>query len=189
VSEHYFEPDLPLGYGWIFPAVEGVANVGVYLRSDGYARAGVALKTLLARFLERRLGRAPQAVRAWSLPLASAPPPPAPPGVLALGDAGRFIDPLTGEGIFQALRSGELAAEAASAALRGAEFWRAALRYRLRCARELGAPALLRGALQDGLQRVLDGGLHRTPMVRRMLVWGYGGGALEVTKTVARRGS
>ncbi len=30
VSEHYFERDLPCGYGWLFPPVEGLANVGVY---------------------------------------------------------------------------------------------------------------------------------------------------------------
>ncbi|MBI5517123.1 MAG: geranylgeranyl reductase family protein [Deltaproteobacteria bacterium] len=187
VSEHYFEADLPFGYGWIFPAVGGVCNVGVYLRNDGYARAGTALKTLLERFLERRLGRPPEAVRVWSLPLASEPRPRDPDGLFSCGDAGRFIDPLTGEGIFQALRSGELAAEAAGAVLSGRSLRAEGLRYRLRCARELGLPSMARGALQDGLQRLLDTGLYRSPMVRRALAWGYGGGALEVTKTVARR--
>ena len=47
-SEHWFDPSLPYGYGWIFPAVEGVANVGVYLRRDGYdafARPAAAYST------------------------------------------------------------------------------------------------------------------------------------------------
>ena len=38
-ADHFFEHELPYGYGWIFPAVEGVSNVGVYMRADAYAAA------------------------------------------------------------------------------------------------------------------------------------------------------
>jgi flavin-dependent dehydrogenase len=37
--------------------------------------------------------------------------------VLLAGDAGSFVDPLTGEGIYYALKSGQFAAEAAAKAL------------------------------------------------------------------------
>lgn len=42
------------------------------------------------------------------------------PGALLAGDAADFFDPFTGEGIYAALRGGELAADAALAALSGA---------------------------------------------------------------------
>ena len=45
-------------------------------------------------------------------PLARAPLPPTQPGLYLVGDAARVVEPFTGEGIYYALRSGELAAEA-----------------------------------------------------------------------------
>lgn len=45
-------------------------------------------------------------------PLARAPLPPAHPGLFLVGDAARVVEPFTGEGIYYALRTGELAAEA-----------------------------------------------------------------------------
>ena len=45
-------------------------------------------------------------------PLARAPLPPSHPGFYLVGDAARVVEPFTGEGIYYALRSGELAAEA-----------------------------------------------------------------------------
>ena len=45
-------------------------------------------------------------------PLARAPLPPTQPGLFLVGDAARVVEPFTGEGIYYALRSGELAAEA-----------------------------------------------------------------------------
>jgi flavin-dependent dehydrogenase len=41
------------------------------------------------------------------------------PGLLLAGDAAGFIDPMTGDGLRFAIRGGELAAEAALAALAG----------------------------------------------------------------------
>lgn len=45
-------------------------------------------------------------------PLARAALPASRPGLLLVGDAARVVEPFTGEGIYYALRSGELAAEA-----------------------------------------------------------------------------
>ena len=42
-------------------------------------------------------------------------------GVMLVGDAVGFYDPFTGEGVFTGLRSAELAAETAAAALRGGD--------------------------------------------------------------------
>jgi flavin-dependent dehydrogenase len=45
-------------------------------------------------------------------PLARSALPATMPGLLLVGDAARVVEPFTGEGIYYALRSGELAAEA-----------------------------------------------------------------------------
>src|SRR5688500_1970473 len=138
-AEHFFEPGLRAGYGWIFPAVEGIANVGVYQRADRFHAHGDDPKALLARFLHthrdrfdgaRMIGRP----RVWSLPLAVPPSAPAVAGLLRAGDAGSYVDPLAGEGIWQALHSGRLAGTAAAAAIdRGGLDLTAASRYRRRC--------------------------------------------------------
>jgi flavin-dependent dehydrogenase len=47
-------------------------------------------------------------------PLARAPLPACRPGLFLVGDAARVVEPFTGEGIYYALRSGELAAAAIS---------------------------------------------------------------------------
>jgi flavin-dependent dehydrogenase len=54
-------------------------------------------------------------------PLAYRVAPPRDDGVLLVGDAQGFLDPFTGEGIFAALRSAEVAAEVADEALRGGD--------------------------------------------------------------------
>src|SRR5205823_264285 len=52
-------------------------------------------------------------------PLTRSALPPARENVLFVGDAARVVEPFTGEGIFYALRSGELAAAAAKDMIRG----------------------------------------------------------------------
>jgi menaquinone-9 beta-reductase len=194
-SEHYFEAEIPNGYGWIFPAVDGVANVGVYQRKDRYAggrgQLGKMLDEFIARHPERfdgakRIGKR----RSWALPLATYRRPLAGNGVLACGDAGRLIDPLTGEGIYQALHSGRLAGQSAVAALSGEgenepEAEAAAMRrYRRRCAREITWPSASRVIVQEAMRWIVALRLYRSRIVRAILRWGYAGGVSEVTKSV-----
>lgn len=64
-------------------------------------------------------------------PLDRADLPPAPlPGLFLAGDAARVVEPFTGEGIYYALRSGALAAEAAAELAETGDFTRAARFYR-----------------------------------------------------------
>lgn len=183
-NEHYFEPELPCGYGWVFPPVEGRANVGVYQRADRFETHDRSLSQLLERFVaahperfagSRRVGR----TRTWALPIMTRPWPPAGPGLLACGDAAWAIDPLSGEGIFQALWSGALAGRRVAAALgrggagRGVD--RAvALRYRLECVAGLGVTALGRQAIQQAMDPLVEHEWYRRPWVRRVLRGGYG---------------
>ncbi|NVB42376.1 geranylgeranyl reductase family protein [Pseudenhygromyxa sp. WMMC2535] len=189
VSEHYFEADLPCGYGWAFPPVEGLANVGVYQRADHFERGGAKLGALLERFVARHPERFAAArlhdrARIWSLPLAVHLRPPAGPGVLACGDAGRFIDPLSGEGIWQALRSGQLAAEHALAGLSAGTGLdaRTCRAYQRACERAIIWPSLARLGVQEGMRALIAAGAHRSTLVKRALAWGYRGDSLEITK-------
>lgn len=189
VSAHYFEDDLPCGYGWVFPAVEGLANVGVYQRADHFERGHTKLAVLLERFIARHPERFAGArlhakARVWSLPLASRlSRPPAGPGVLACGDAGSFIDPLSGEGIWQALHTGALAGRhAANAlALRGLDA-RACRAYQRECERAIVWPSQLRLGVQEAMRVLVSTRAYRRPLIKRALAWGYGGDALEITK-------
>jgi len=188
VSEHYFERDLPCGYGWAFPPVEGLANVGVYQRADWFERGEVKLGTLLDRFVARHPERFAGArlrgkVRIWSLPLAVGLRPPAGLGVLACGDAGRFIDPLSGEGIWQALYTGQLAAQRGVAALGRGGIDRAVVRaYQRACERAIILPSMLRLGVQEAMHALVSTGAYQRPLIRRALAWGYEGDALEITK-------
>ncbi|HEV8471332.1 MAG TPA: NAD(P)/FAD-dependent oxidoreductase [Methylomirabilota bacterium] len=78
--------------------------------------------------LARRLAGARRVAPLQALgPLAYRVTPPREGGVLFVGDAAGFYDPFTGEGLFTALRSAELAAETIAAALRAGDVSAAAL--------------------------------------------------------------
>jgi menaquinone-9 beta-reductase len=114
-----FERDLLPGYGWVFPLPNGRANVGYgVLRSDG--RSGRELKDLWPALLGRPVvrdilgpdARPSETVHAWPIPTRYQPARLVNGRVLFAGDAAGVVDPMTGEGIAQALETGMLAAEA-----------------------------------------------------------------------------
>jgi geranylgeranyl reductase family protein len=114
-----FERDLLPGYAWVFPLPDGRANVGYgVLRADG--RSGRDLKALWPDLLARSTLRdilGPRArpidtVRAWPIPARYSPARLQHGRVLFAGDAAGVVDPMTGEGIAQALETGMLAADA-----------------------------------------------------------------------------
>jgi geranylgeranyl reductase family protein len=123
--EFHFSSRLAPGYGWIFPLGERRANVGVIMRTDRFKRCGVSLETLLDQFLastdvRRRLepGARPAGVASWQVPFAT--PGSAArsfDGALLVGDAGHFVDSVTGEGIHHAVVTAAIAAELADQAL------------------------------------------------------------------------
>jgi len=119
-----FEPDLLPGYAWVFPLPEGRANVGFGVLRDAHTsgkRLAALWRDLLARpALRDALGpRAePEAPhRAWPIPASFDPGRATAGRVLFAGDAAGVVDPMTGEGIAQALESGMLAADAVAAAM------------------------------------------------------------------------
>jgi geranylgeranyl reductase family protein len=118
----WFEPDLLPGYAWSFPLPDGQANVGFGILRGGAHRVG-DMKHLWPELLARShvaeaLGpdASPSAPhRAWPIPARVDAVSLAEGRVLFVGDAAAACDPMTGEGIGQALLTGTLAAHAISA--------------------------------------------------------------------------
>jgi flavin-dependent dehydrogenase len=187
-SDHFFDRELPYGYGWIFPAADGISNAGVYIRADAYVRSGKKLDALLDDFVARNADRFAGAerigqIRTWSLPIAPRDVPIAAPGLLVAGDAAALVDPLTGEGIWQGLRSGMLAAEVAREALRrGALDVELCERYTQACVREMRRPSQAKAFVQRALVGIVNRKLYTSRIVRGALALGYRGRALEMTK-------
>lgn len=113
----WFEPDLLPGYAWSFPLPGGGANVGFGIQREGGNVARVQdMKKIWADLLERPHIRAvlgPEAVpesphRAWPIPARVDDIVLTTSRTLFVGDAAAATDPLTGEGIGQALLTGLL---------------------------------------------------------------------------------
>ncbi len=160
-----FERDVLPGYAWVFPLPDGRANVGLaVLRSPGVT--GKMLASKWRDILERPSIRAvmgPDATpesthRAWPIPSHLDPARLAHGRVLFVGDAAGVVDPMTGEGIAQALETGVLAARAITRVPHPPIGHRSlfdpasiATRYRTDVQRSLGKDLRFAG----GLQRVL----------------------------------
>jgi geranylgeranyl reductase family protein len=191
ISEHYFEQDLPRGYCWIFPSVDGLANVGVYQRADVLKRGGLRLAELLDRFVARHADRFAGArpvgpARAWSLPLAVTAWRQPASGLLAAGDAAYTIDPFIGEGIWQALHTGSLAGRTAAEIIGVPEaLGEARIRaYQRQLRRDIFGPSAGRRRIETGITQVVGLRLYRWKAVRAIIGWGYGRRTLEITKQV-----
>jgi geranylgeranyl reductase family protein len=118
--------NVPGGYGWVFPKGDHV-NVGV----GGWQREGPRLRAHLARFC-REYGipeSSLENVRGHRLPLIHARARVAKGRVALLGDAAGLVDPLSGDGIYEAFLSAKLATEALLAG--DLETYDAALRRQL----------------------------------------------------------
>ena len=159
---------VPGGYGWVFPKGDH-ANLGV----GGWMSEGPNLRGHLDRLAREHLvdPSALESVRGHRLPMRELGAPSARGRVLLVGDAAGLVDPLSGDGMYEAFVSAKLAAAAVldgrpeayeaalSAALdqHAAASWkakRAADRYPRACLWALRAPGvfdaitdLLRGEL------------------------------------------
>ena len=126
----WFEPDMVPGYAWSFPLADGRVNVGYGVLRDREGDGGQrGLKGRQVGFLERAriaevLGPAARPCspwRSWPIPAGISGAASSALGgrVLFVGDAARAADPMTGEGIAQALETAEIAARSIVSAGRG----------------------------------------------------------------------
>jgi geranylgeranyl reductase family protein len=99
---------VPGGYGWVFPKGDH-ANLGV----GGWLSQGPRLREHLAG-LCRAHGVSPEHLsdlRGWRLPVRRAGTPLARGRALLVGDAAGLVDPLSGDGMFEAFTSSRLASQ------------------------------------------------------------------------------
>lgn len=147
----FFDEDLFPGYGWAFPMAGGRVNLGVGILAEARDRLGVSVPGLFRTFFSR-LRRAHPRFR--QLRLCQAPiggvvktyggaGPNHFAGGLLVGDAGSFVDPMTGEGISPAMESALIAARTVRRALAAGRFDRQTLSAYEREFRAYFDPAML----------------------------------------------
>ncbi len=115
--EIHFVDEVSPGYFWIFPLEEGWANVGIGMLHSELKKRGLNLRqahvqATQSSVFKERFARAELVggIRGWNLPLGSKRRRIHGEGFLLLGDAAGLIDPFSGEGIGNAMVSGEIAA-------------------------------------------------------------------------------
>ena len=106
------------GYGWIFPAGNGVCNVGLGMLSSSPAFQKTNYRALMERWLASTdpnwhfdSQHQQCEIKGAGLAMAFNRKPHYKNGVLLVGDIGGMISPFNGEGIDYALEAGELAAQ------------------------------------------------------------------------------
>jgi len=157
------------GYGYVFPKTNHV-NLGVGCKLDQYLsefrgehyphhRAfvdGLISKQLLTGASNRAN------FKAFPLPISGPLPRTYGDRVLLCGDAGGFVNAFTAEGIYYAMVTGELAAQAAIDAVRSNDFAAAQLRgYELAWKNEIGIDL----AKSVSIQRLLLGDISRVDRI------------------------
>ena len=122
IELHFTKEFLP-GYFWVFPLANGLANVGVGMRSDLVGKKKINLRKEMISLIENhpvlkdRFSEASliDSIKGYGLPLGSKKRPLSGDGYLLIGDAAALIDPFTGEGVGNAmiggLKAGEVVAE------------------------------------------------------------------------------
>ena len=153
---------VPGGYGWVFPKGDH-ANLGV----GGWGSEGPALRGHLAR-LANEHGVDPESlteVRGHRLPMRRLGTPAGAERVLLVGDAAGLVDPLSGDGMYEAFVSARLAAdailagdlEAYAAALAGALDRHAAASWAAKRAFDRHPRAVFAAARAPGVFKVVAG--------------------------------
>lgn len=128
--EIYLLKDWLPGYFWIFPVSETTCNVGYGMLSAQVAKRKLALRKALPTIisevpaLKTRFSNAKALsdVQGFGLPLGSRMVQMNGDSFLLAGDAASLIDPATGEGIGNAMWSGQIAAKWALSAFRASDF-------------------------------------------------------------------
>jgi len=116
IELHFLENILP-AYFWIFPSNDNIANIGFGMLASDIKKRKINLKNQLNEIIkdERfayRFAEAEQTteILTHGLPLAMTKKNISGNRFLLIGDAASLINPLTGEGIGNAIRSGRIAA-------------------------------------------------------------------------------
>ena len=129
IELHFLKDYLP-GYFWIFPLPNGEANVGFGMLTETISKRKVNLEKSLMEIVQNRPGIKERFADAeldgkivgFPLPLGSKRNKLSGDGYMLVGDAASLVDPLTGEGIGNAVYSGYIAADQAEKCLKEQNF-------------------------------------------------------------------
>ncbi len=113
----FFDNDLFPGYGWMFPMSGGKANIGVGILGETRDRCGLSVTRLFQQFVEKLREQHPGCaeIHIVGKPLGGIVKTYGGAGRnyfdggVLIGDAGCFVDPMTGEGITPAAESALIA--------------------------------------------------------------------------------
>lgn len=129
IELHFIKKSLP-GYLWVFPLPDGEANVGIGLLSSKISKQNLNLKEIFddvinnhPNFKHRFSQSIPlEEIKGFGLPLGSMKKKLYGNRFILVGDAASLIDPFSGEGIANAIRSGRIAANTVLAAHKNQNF-------------------------------------------------------------------
>jgi len=170
IELHFLKDYLP-GYFWIFPLPNGDANVGFGMLSSTISQKKVNLKHGLEDIIANRPGIKERFANAildgevigFPLPMGSKRHQLSGDSYMLVGDAASLVDPLTGEGIGNAVFSGFIAAEQAQKCLEANNFSAAFLKdYDTRIWRVMGTELNLSYRMQK---------LGKFPLVFNSILW------------------
>ncbi len=118
--DFYFGREVaPLGYVWVFPKGDDIANVGVGVRGNISGKGGKLAIDYLNEFVKRKFPKGKiLGLVCGAVPVGQGLPRIVGDGILLIGDAAHHSDPVSGGGIPNAMYSGKFAAEAAVEAIR-----------------------------------------------------------------------
>ena len=163
IELHFLKKYLP-GYFWIFPLPNGEANVGFGMLTDTISNRKVNLKKTLQEIVDEVPEVAARFKNAeligdvvgYGLPLGSKKHVISGDNYMLIGDAAHLIDPLTGEGIGNAIYSGYIAADTALKCLEVNDFSASFLKgYDERVYRVMGMELKVSYQMQKLLKRPL----------------------------------
>jgi menaquinone-9 beta-reductase len=170
IEIHFLKDYMP-GYFWIFPLPNGEANVGFGLLSSEVSKKKMNLKKVINEIVETRPGIMERFQNAeligdivgFPLPLGSKRRILSGDNYMLVGDAACLVDPLTGEGIGNAVYSGMIAAEQAEKCFAANDFSTVFLReYDKRIWRVMGTELNLSYRMQK---------LGQYPAVFNFVLW------------------
>lgn len=118
IELHFYDGIIP-GYFWIFPLPNNQANVGMGMLSSHLSEQNINLKEKFAALIEQhpnvkhrfKNAKALETAKGFALPMGSKKRICSGDHFLLLGDAAGLIDPFSGEGIGNAVRSARIAAD------------------------------------------------------------------------------
>jgi digeranylgeranylglycerophospholipid reductase len=156
----------PGGYAWVFPKGEDIANVGLGIRPN-YGRPYEYLERFIASKENLRKGKKVGMV-VGGVPVEGPLEKAVGDGVLLVGDAARQVDPLTGGGIYNAMRCGTIAAKVIKQAAEKQDFSEGMLMEYDREWKETVGKGLMKSLkVKEVLEKLNDDGMNAIGKVMR----------------------